>query len=36
VIKMPAYGRFRPAEDIEALMAYVKWVHDGRWRPLSR
>ena len=35
LIKMPAYGRFRSPEDIEALMAYVKWVHEGRWRPLS-
>jgi mono/diheme cytochrome c family protein len=36
LIKMPAYGALRPAEDIGALAAYVHWIHDGRWRPLVR
>ena len=26
-IKMPAYGRFLPVEDIEALVAWTRWVH---------
>lgn len=36
VIKMPAYERFVPAEDIEALVAYVRWIHAGSWKPLVR
>ncbi len=36
VIKMPAYGRFRPPEDIDALVAYVRWIRAGSWRPLAR
>lgn len=32
-VKMPAYGRFLPAADIDALAAYVRWVRDGSWRP---
>ena len=35
VIKMPAYERFIPAPDIEALAAYVRWIHTGAWRPLT-
>jgi mono/diheme cytochrome c family protein len=36
-IKMPAYGRFLPAEDLQALAAYVRWLSEGSWRdqPLS-
>jgi mono/diheme cytochrome c family protein len=30
VIKMPAYGLFLPATDIDALAAYVRWVRAGR------
>jgi len=36
VIKMPAYERFLAPEDTEALMAYVRWVRAGAWRPLIR
>ena len=36
VIKMPAYERFLAPEDTEALMAYVRWVRAGAWRPLTR
>jgi mono/diheme cytochrome c family protein len=32
-VKMPAYGKFLPPEDIAALEAYVKWIHAGAWRP---
>lgn len=32
-IQMPAYGRFLPAEDVEALAVYVRWIRDGSWRP---
>ena len=35
-IKMPAFERFLAPEDTEALMAYVRWVHTGAWRPLIR
>ena len=35
-VKMPAYDRFVPAEDIEALAAYVRWIRAGRWRSLAR
>jgi mono/diheme cytochrome c family protein len=35
-IRMPAYGRFRSAEDIDALAAYVRWIRAGAWRPLAR
>lgn len=36
-IQMPAYGRHLSSEDIEALMAYVRWIAAGEWRtmPLS-
>jgi len=36
VIKMPAYGRFVPDADLDALVAYVRWIHAGGWRPLAR
>ena len=35
-IKMPAYGRFLPDPDIDALVAYVRWIRAGDWRPLAR
>jgi len=35
-IKMPAYGRFLPEADIDALVAFVRWVRAGDWRPLAR
>ena len=35
-IKMPAYGRFLPDADIDALVAYVRWIRVGAWRPLVR
>ena len=34
-IKMPAYGRFLPDPDIDALVAYVRWIRAGDWRPLA-
>ena len=33
---MAAYGRFLAEDDVGALAAYVRWVHAGSWRPLSR
>jgi len=36
IIKMPAYERFVPAEDVEALAAYVRWIRAGSWKPLVR
>jgi mono/diheme cytochrome c family protein len=35
-IKMPAYERFLPAADLDALAAYVRWIRAGAWRPLAR
>ena len=35
-IKMPAYGKLVPEDDLRALMAYVRWLRAGAWRPLSR
>ncbi len=35
-IKMPAYGRFVPDADVDALAAYVRWIRAGAWRPLIR
>ncbi len=32
--QMPAYGRFIAAEDVDALVAYVKWIRAGAWKPL--
>jgi len=34
-VKMPAYERFIPEPDIRALMAYVRWIRAGSWRPLA-
>jgi mono/diheme cytochrome c family protein len=31
-LKMPAYGRHVPAADVDALVAYVRWIRRGRWR----
>jgi len=36
LIKMPAFGRFVPDADLDALVAYVRWIHSGAWRPLAR
>ncbi len=36
VIKMPAYRERVSAADLEALMAYVRWIRAGAWRPLTR
>jgi mono/diheme cytochrome c family protein len=35
-IKMPAYRRFVPPDDVDALMVYVRWLRAGTWRPLTR
>jgi mono/diheme cytochrome c family protein len=35
-IKMPAYDRFIPAADLDALVAYVRWIHGGAWREVAR
>jgi mono/diheme cytochrome c family protein len=35
-IQMPSYGDFQSADDINALVAYVKWIHAGAWKPLLR
>src|SRR5438552_4014807 len=35
-IKMAAFGRFLPEDDVRALAAYVRWIHAGAWRPLAR
>jgi mono/diheme cytochrome c family protein len=31
-IQMPAYGRFLGAGEIDALVAYVRWLAEGSWR----
>jgi mono/diheme cytochrome c family protein len=31
-VKMPAYGRFISAEDVDALAAFVQWIRAGTWR----
>jgi len=38
VIKMPAFahGHVESPEDIDALMAYVRWIRAGSWRSLAR
>jgi mono/diheme cytochrome c family protein len=36
VIKMPAYRDRVPGGDVDALMAYVRWLRAGAWRPLGR
>jgi mono/diheme cytochrome c family protein len=33
-IQMPAYGQFIRPEDVDALVAYVQWIHAGTWKPL--
>jgi mono/diheme cytochrome c family protein len=35
-VKMPAYERFVPDPDVHALMAYVRWIRAGTWRPLTQ
>jgi len=35
-IRMAAYGRFLAPDDVQALAAYVRWIHAGTWRPLAR
>ena len=35
-IKMPAYRRFVVPDDVDALIAYVRWIHAGAWRSLAR
>ncbi len=34
-IKMPKYEDVRPKEDIDALVAYVRWIRAGSWRTLA-
>jgi mono/diheme cytochrome c family protein len=31
-LKMPAYEKVLPPADVDALVAYVRWLRDGRWR----
>jgi mono/diheme cytochrome c family protein len=31
-LKMPAYGKVLPPADVDALIGYVRWLRDGRWR----
>ncbi len=33
-IKMPAYGEFLPASDIDALVDAVEWLGQGQWRQM--
>ena len=35
-IRMPAFQRFVPEMDLDALAAYVRWIRAGTWRPLIR
>ena len=35
-LKMPAYGKLLPPADVDALVAYVRWIRTGPWRPLLR
>ena len=35
-IKMPAYERYLSRPDVDALVAYVRWLHAAAWRPLAR
>jgi mono/diheme cytochrome c family protein len=35
-LKMPAYGKLLPPADVDALIAYVRWIRTGPWRPLLR
>ncbi|TMA44347.1 MAG: cytochrome c, partial [Deltaproteobacteria bacterium] len=38
VIKMPAFGHghVQSPEDIDALMAYLRWIRAGSWKSLTR
>ena len=31
---MPAFQRFIPEMDVDALAAYVRWIRAGSWKPL--
>jgi mono/diheme cytochrome c family protein len=35
-VKMPAYEGFVSDADLGALMAYVRWIRAGTWRPLTQ
>jgi mono/diheme cytochrome c family protein len=35
-LKMPAYGKLLPPADVDALVAYVRWIRTGPWRPQLR
>ena len=35
-VKMPAYGKWLSPDDVTALVAYVRWIRAGTWRPLAR
>ncbi len=35
-VRMPAYDRFLADADIDALVAWVRWIRAGAWRPLTR
>lgn len=30
-VKMPAYGEYLQPPDLDALVAYVRWLHDAEW-----
>ncbi len=34
-IKMPKYEDVRPQDDLDALVAYVRWIRAGTWRTLA-
>jgi mono/diheme cytochrome c family protein len=34
-LQMPAYGKFIPPADVDALVAYVRWIRSGAWQPLA-
>jgi mono/diheme cytochrome c family protein len=36
VIKMPAYGGILSDDDLNAVVAYVRWIRAGSWRPLVK
>lgn len=35
-LKMPAYGKLLPPADVDALVAYVRWIRTGPWRAKLR
>jgi mono/diheme cytochrome c family protein len=35
-LKMPAYGKLLPPADVDALVAYVRWIRTGPWRAQLR